>query len=181
VSSAAPEFGPNDWFVEEKYQQFLADPKSVDPIWRDFFADAKAPSALLGVKTNGGKAATGAPDKEPTAVGAAPASEPVAAAPSPSPASPPPPARNSAPPPPPPPHRPQRAATPSPAARTTPRAGGKENVDVAPTAPARRPTTTATPDDMVAAKAAKAAKAAHEAEGDGLTTTPLRGAAAMVV
>ena len=38
-SAAVPEFGPNDWFVEEKYQQFLADPTSVDPIWRDFFAD----------------------------------------------------------------------------------------------------------------------------------------------
>ncbi len=40
VSSATvPEFGPNDWFVEEKYQQFLADPASVDPIWREYFAD----------------------------------------------------------------------------------------------------------------------------------------------
>ena len=38
-SAAVPEFGPNDWFVEEKYQQFLADPESVDLIWRDFFAD----------------------------------------------------------------------------------------------------------------------------------------------
>ena len=57
MSSAAPEFGPNDWFVEEKYQQFLADPDSVDPIWRDFFADAKAPSALVGVKANGSAAA----------------------------------------------------------------------------------------------------------------------------
>src|ERR1700712_4597646 len=38
-SSVVPEFGPNDWFVEEKYQQFLADPDSLDPIWRDFFAD----------------------------------------------------------------------------------------------------------------------------------------------
>ena len=47
MSSAAPEFGPNDWFVEEKYQQFLADPESVDPIWRDFFADAKAPSTTV--------------------------------------------------------------------------------------------------------------------------------------
>jgi 2-oxoglutarate dehydrogenase complex dehydrogenase (E1) component-like enzyme len=54
VSSAAPEFGPNDWFVEEKYQQFLADPKSVDPIWRDFFADAKAPSTLIGVSAANG-------------------------------------------------------------------------------------------------------------------------------
>ncbi|MGS0686863.1 multifunctional oxoglutarate decarboxylase/oxoglutarate dehydrogenase thiamine pyrophosphate-binding subunit/dihydrolipoyllysine-residue succinyltransferase subunit [Nakamurella sp. GG22] len=38
AANAAPEFGPNDWFVEEKYQEYLADPSQVDPIWRDFFA-----------------------------------------------------------------------------------------------------------------------------------------------
>src|SRR5699024_4355930 len=32
------EFGPNDWFVEEKYQQFLTDPASVDVSWRQYFA-----------------------------------------------------------------------------------------------------------------------------------------------
>ena len=31
------DFGPNDWYVEEKYQEFLTDPNSVDSIWRDFF------------------------------------------------------------------------------------------------------------------------------------------------
>ena len=40
-----PEFGPNDWFVQEKYQAFLADPASVDAIWRDFFADTGSSSA----------------------------------------------------------------------------------------------------------------------------------------
>ncbi len=30
-SAAVPEFGPNDWFVEEKYQQFLADPRERGP------------------------------------------------------------------------------------------------------------------------------------------------------
>src|ERR1700712_2288704 len=38
-STTVPEFGPNDWFVEEKYNQFLSDPSSVDQIWRDFFTD----------------------------------------------------------------------------------------------------------------------------------------------
>jgi hypothetical protein len=38
--TAAPEFGPNDWFVEEKYLEYLADPSQVDPIWRDFFAQS---------------------------------------------------------------------------------------------------------------------------------------------
>src|SRR6478672_829997 len=71
------EFGPNDWFVEEKYQQFLADPGSVDPIWREYFADnrraanATEPAAAKaagsetgrtvdGVTTNGRQVSSGA-------------------------------------------------------------------------------------------------------------------------
>ncbi|MDQ1654255.1 MAG: multifunctional 2-oxoglutarate metabolism enzyme, partial [Cryptosporangiaceae bacterium] len=34
-------FGPNEWIVEDIYQQFLADPTSVDPAWHEFFADYK--------------------------------------------------------------------------------------------------------------------------------------------
>ncbi|HEY6422780.1 MAG TPA: multifunctional oxoglutarate decarboxylase/oxoglutarate dehydrogenase thiamine pyrophosphate-binding subunit/dihydrolipoyllysine-residue succinyltransferase subunit, partial [Pseudonocardiaceae bacterium] len=33
------QFGPNEWLVEEIYEQFLADPATVDPAWHDFFAD----------------------------------------------------------------------------------------------------------------------------------------------
>ena len=32
-------FGPNEWLVDEIYQQYLADRESVDPAWWDFFAD----------------------------------------------------------------------------------------------------------------------------------------------
>ncbi|MCA1823467.1 MAG: hypothetical protein LC640_04235, partial [Frankia sp.] len=32
-------FGANVWLVDEIYQQFLADPNSVDAAWHDFFAD----------------------------------------------------------------------------------------------------------------------------------------------
>ena len=32
-------FGPNEWLVDEIYQQFLTDPQSVDPAWWDFFVD----------------------------------------------------------------------------------------------------------------------------------------------
>ena len=44
MSSQAPtspmaEFGPNEWLVDEIYQQFLHDKDSVDPAWWDFFAD----------------------------------------------------------------------------------------------------------------------------------------------
>src|SRR5436305_14115346 len=41
TSSPAPQFGPNEWLVEEMYEQFLSDPSSVDPAWHDFFADYK--------------------------------------------------------------------------------------------------------------------------------------------
>ncbi|MGH3621042.1 MAG: multifunctional oxoglutarate decarboxylase/oxoglutarate dehydrogenase thiamine pyrophosphate-binding subunit/dihydrolipoyllysine-residue succinyltransferase subunit, partial [Sciscionella sp.] len=39
TSGTASQFGPNEWLVEEMYEQFLADPSSVDPAWHDFFAD----------------------------------------------------------------------------------------------------------------------------------------------
>ena len=34
-------FGTNEWLVEEMYQQYLADPSSVDQAWHEFFADYK--------------------------------------------------------------------------------------------------------------------------------------------
>src|SRR3954469_12926417 len=33
------EFGPNEWLVDELHEQYLADKKSVDPAWGEFFAD----------------------------------------------------------------------------------------------------------------------------------------------
>jgi 2-oxoglutarate decarboxylase len=36
MMSTALEFGPNDRFVQERYEEFLADPKNVDPIWREY-------------------------------------------------------------------------------------------------------------------------------------------------
>ena len=35
----ASRFGPNEWLVDEIYEQFLADKNSVDPAWWDFFED----------------------------------------------------------------------------------------------------------------------------------------------
>ncbi|KAA2254330.1 multifunctional oxoglutarate decarboxylase/oxoglutarate dehydrogenase thiamine pyrophosphate-binding subunit/dihydrolipoyllysine-residue succinyltransferase subunit [Solihabitans fulvus] len=52
-SSPASQFGPNEWLVEEMYEQFLADPSSVDPAWHDFFADYKPTQRVSG---NGGVA-----------------------------------------------------------------------------------------------------------------------------
>ncbi len=33
----ASQFGANDWLFEEMYEQYVADPDSVDPRWADYF------------------------------------------------------------------------------------------------------------------------------------------------
>ncbi|HVQ88147.1 MAG TPA: multifunctional oxoglutarate decarboxylase/oxoglutarate dehydrogenase thiamine pyrophosphate-binding subunit/dihydrolipoyllysine-residue succinyltransferase subunit [Actinomycetes bacterium] len=39
------EFGPNQWLVDELYQQYLTDPGSVDPAWHGFFEDYRPSEA----------------------------------------------------------------------------------------------------------------------------------------
>ncbi|MEV0093421.1 multifunctional oxoglutarate decarboxylase/oxoglutarate dehydrogenase thiamine pyrophosphate-binding subunit/dihydrolipoyllysine-residue succinyltransferase subunit [Streptomyces sp. NPDC050738] len=82
--SPAAAFGPNEWLVDEIYQQYLQDPNSVDRAWWDFFADYKpgnpaapeAPAAPAApVAAAAGAAAAPAP--------ATPAQAPVQAAPAP--------------------------------------------------------------------------------------------------
>ena len=46
--SASTEFGPNQWLVDELYQQYLADPESVDPAWHGFFEDYRPSEASGG-------------------------------------------------------------------------------------------------------------------------------------
>ncbi|MCW2702995.1 MAG: kgd [Blastococcus sp.] len=41
-------FGTNEWLVEEMYQQYLADPSSVDQAWHEFFADYRPGSPVGG-------------------------------------------------------------------------------------------------------------------------------------
>ncbi|GHF51301.1 alpha-ketoglutarate decarboxylase [Streptomyces mashuensis] len=74
--SPADVFGPNEWLVDEIYQQYLQDPNSVDRAWWDFFADYKpgAPATPPAV-TEGTTPAAPAP------AAAAPAAQPAAAAP----------------------------------------------------------------------------------------------------
>ncbi|MFI5532726.1 multifunctional oxoglutarate decarboxylase/oxoglutarate dehydrogenase thiamine pyrophosphate-binding subunit/dihydrolipoyllysine-residue succinyltransferase subunit [Kitasatospora sp. NPDC051853] len=78
VSSASSTgFGPNEWLVDEIYQQYLQDPNSVDRAWWDFFADYKPGTEVTPVT----QAATQA-GPTPTAVAApAPAAVPAAPAP----------------------------------------------------------------------------------------------------
>ncbi|MFD8258018.1 multifunctional oxoglutarate decarboxylase/oxoglutarate dehydrogenase thiamine pyrophosphate-binding subunit/dihydrolipoyllysine-residue succinyltransferase subunit [Streptomyces griseoluteus] len=83
-NAAAAAFGPNEWLVDEIYQQYLQDPNSVDRAWWDFFADYKpgAPAA----SAPAGTAAAGAAGTTPTAppAQAAPAqAAPAPAAPAP--------------------------------------------------------------------------------------------------
>ncbi|MGW1750093.1 multifunctional oxoglutarate decarboxylase/oxoglutarate dehydrogenase thiamine pyrophosphate-binding subunit/dihydrolipoyllysine-residue succinyltransferase subunit [Streptomyces sp. NPDC002092] len=89
----AAAFGPNEWLVDEIYQQYLQDPNSVDRAWWDFFADYKpgAPAA----PAPAGTAAAGAAETTTTPAPAAPAAPaaqapaaPAAPAPAPAPAAP---------------------------------------------------------------------------------------------
>jgi len=57
-ANPAADFGTNEWLVEEMYQQYLADPHSVDQAWHDFFADYRP----------GGDAAESAPVAPPAVV-----------------------------------------------------------------------------------------------------------------
>ncbi|MEU0134263.1 multifunctional oxoglutarate decarboxylase/oxoglutarate dehydrogenase thiamine pyrophosphate-binding subunit/dihydrolipoyllysine-residue succinyltransferase subunit [Streptomyces sp. NPDC006296] len=81
-SNPAAAFGPNEWLVDEIYQQYLQDPNSVDRAWWDFFADYK-PGAS-GTADKSVPAAAGAVTPAPAATAAstvnnsAPAQAPAA-------------------------------------------------------------------------------------------------------
>jgi multifunctional 2-oxoglutarate metabolism enzyme len=62
-------FGPNEWLVDELYQQYLADKNSVDKAWWEFFADY-TPG---GVGPNDSNGAAPATEAKPAAPEAAPA------------------------------------------------------------------------------------------------------------
>ncbi len=77
-------FGPNEWLVDELYEQYLRDPESVDKAWWEFFEDYQpahsgAPTAL-GNGFPAQAAAPAAPAPEAAAGPAAPAAAPAAPA-----------------------------------------------------------------------------------------------------
>jgi multifunctional 2-oxoglutarate metabolism enzyme len=77
TTTASPaSFGPNDWLVDEMYEQYLADPASVSESWREFFADYRRGGAK-------GDAPAATP---PPAPAPAPAAPPADTAPAPAPA-----------------------------------------------------------------------------------------------
>jgi multifunctional 2-oxoglutarate metabolism enzyme len=69
AASANPDFGPNEWLVDELYQRYLADPGAVDMAWWNFFADYQPPSGVPG--PSGGP--SGGPPGPGVAAGPAPA------------------------------------------------------------------------------------------------------------
>jgi 2-oxoglutarate decarboxylase len=97
-STASPSsvtgFGTNEWLVEEMYQQYLADPSTVDQAWHEFFADYRPGSPVGGGDREQAVASPNgaAPAPAPQQVAApAPAPQPAAkaaAAPAPAPSKP---------------------------------------------------------------------------------------------
>ncbi|MEV1023566.1 multifunctional oxoglutarate decarboxylase/oxoglutarate dehydrogenase thiamine pyrophosphate-binding subunit/dihydrolipoyllysine-residue succinyltransferase subunit [Streptomyces sp. NPDC050264] len=90
----AAAFGPNEWLVDEIYQQYLQDPNSVDRAWWDFFADYKPGAAAAGAAPTAAPAQKPAAPAQPAPAAQAPAApapapaKPAAAAPAPAPAQP---------------------------------------------------------------------------------------------
>ncbi len=70
VSKTPGGFGPNEWLVDELYQQYLADKNSVDAAWWDFFKDYKP--ADTGAATGNGSSSVAAPAAEAAAPAPAP-------------------------------------------------------------------------------------------------------------
>ncbi|SDO30002.1 2-oxoglutarate dehydrogenase E1 component [Geodermatophilus sp. DSM 45219] len=83
-------FGTNEWLVEEMYQQYLADPASVDQAWHEFFADYRPGSPVSASDDREAPAPAPAaapqatPAPQPAAAQQAPAQQPTADAGAPS-------------------------------------------------------------------------------------------------
>ncbi|MFC7219886.1 multifunctional oxoglutarate decarboxylase/oxoglutarate dehydrogenase thiamine pyrophosphate-binding subunit/dihydrolipoyllysine-residue succinyltransferase subunit [Streptomyces polyrhachis] len=75
----ATAFGPNEWLVDEIYQQYLQDPNSVDRAWWDFFADYKPSASPAELAESANAAPTAVPAAGPAAAPAPQAAPPKAA------------------------------------------------------------------------------------------------------
>jgi len=181
-----PDFGANEWLVQELYAQYQEDPQSVSAEWREYLA-AYVPNGGGGNGHTGGTpepnsgrqaeqalpqsvepaaSATVTPPAAPPSVTARPAAPPSAAPPSAAPPSAAPPSA-----------APKPPATPPSAAPTTVAA------PAAPTPTPVTPTTQTTPATTTTTTTTKAAPAAPAASAQpaGPTSVTLKGAAARVV
>ncbi|MET7711989.1 multifunctional oxoglutarate decarboxylase/oxoglutarate dehydrogenase thiamine pyrophosphate-binding subunit/dihydrolipoyllysine-residue succinyltransferase subunit [Streptomyces sp. NPDC005407] len=163
----AAAFGPNEWLVDEIYQQYLQDPNSVDRAWWDFFADYKpgGAGAAAGATpvseapaAQSGAAAAGAAGATAAAPAAAAPSAPAASAGTPAAATP---------------------AAPAPAAPAAPQQAAPAAA-AAPAAPAKPAASAGAAGTATSKPAAAAGKAAEPAPSEGPQLVPLRGPAAAV-
>ena len=51
---SAQDFGANDWLVDEMYEQYLANPSSVDPAWVEYFKNNKPGAPVTAAQPNKG-------------------------------------------------------------------------------------------------------------------------------
>ena len=178
-SSSSPSvsgFGTNEWLVEEMYQQFLADPSSVDQAWHEFFADYRpgSPVSHSADREAGAAPAGGTPSRP--ARSATPSGNPLATSgrPQRSNGAAGRPATRPAP-------EPQREAAP-PSTGTGNGSGAGSAAKAPQRAPAEKLQPEAAPAEEQRPKAAPAATKEPAPSGDGgPAQTPLRGAAAAVV
>ncbi len=75
------DFGANDWLLEEMYEQFSADPDSVDPAWANYFATHGAPGEAENGSSPAAQPNGSVPAKPASAPAPAPAAEPAAQTP----------------------------------------------------------------------------------------------------
>ncbi|MFD0529870.1 multifunctional oxoglutarate decarboxylase/oxoglutarate dehydrogenase thiamine pyrophosphate-binding subunit/dihydrolipoyllysine-residue succinyltransferase subunit [Kitasatospora arboriphila] len=80
-SASSTGFGPNEWLVDEIYQQYLQDPNSVDRAWWDFFADYKPGTEVTPVTQAATQVGSVPTPVAAPAAPAAPAAAPAPAAP----------------------------------------------------------------------------------------------------
>nr|WP_328726509.1 multifunctional oxoglutarate decarboxylase/oxoglutarate dehydrogenase thiamine pyrophosphate-binding subunit/dihydrolipoyllysine-residue succinyltransferase subunit [Goekera deserti] len=168
--SAVAGFGTNEWLVEEMYQQYLADPGSVDRAWHDFFDDYRPGSPVAAGEDRAAPEPSAstpddAPDDEPAA---GPGSASSYASPAPS--------QEVAPP------AAQRTPAPAPAAPAPVAAAPAAPEPPAPTPAAPKPVTPKAEPPKADRPRVEAPKVpAPAAESTGPTRTQLRGAAASIV
>jgi len=76
-------FGMNEWLVHEKYQSYLADPASVDPVWQEYFIDhdRQRRNGHAAEPANGSGPARAVPEPAKPAPAAAASKAPAAPAP----------------------------------------------------------------------------------------------------
>ncbi|QCX28062.1 multifunctional oxoglutarate decarboxylase/oxoglutarate dehydrogenase thiamine pyrophosphate-binding subunit/dihydrolipoyllysine-residue succinyltransferase subunit [Nocardioides jishulii] len=79
-TSPSADFGANEWLVEDMFEQYQKDPKSVDPEWAEYFAGRSAEKSAQ-KSAQGTPAAAAAPTKPQAAPAKAPAAPAKAPAP----------------------------------------------------------------------------------------------------